>query len=157
LGSDQTWPTAWKNNFGEASGFEQRWKEYWQNLPDKPTADLYAKATVATLASFLARATAEKQNFQTFDAFIKSARGGGLKISQDQWLPPGLLVDAIANAEELSRAGASWSILAAQSPPRLSCQLKDGPRFTGHFKLRGTEVISVTVDDSRQQTVMQAR
>src|SRR5262249_18358568 len=89
--------TAWNDNFGSADGFEQKWKKFWLNLPENPSDDLYAQATVARLTSFLARATAQKQIFASFDEFRSVAIAGKLKIAPADWLPNDLLGEALAD------------------------------------------------------------
>ena len=44
---------AWKETFGNSEGFEAKWKDFWAKQPDHPTLDLYAKAAVTGLVSFL--------------------------------------------------------------------------------------------------------
>jgi len=148
LSRNRPWPSAWQDNFGDASGFQQRWQDFWQKLPDNPTAELSTKANVATLTSFLARAISQKQAFASYEAFAKSARQGSLKMAADQWLPQSLLVNAIADADDFAHAGASYSILTGSAPPRLACRLKSGARFIGRFTLRNGAIV-VDVDESR--------
>jgi len=148
LSRNQSWATAWKDSFGSAGGFEQRWREYWQKLADNPTADLYAMATVATLTSFLARAALQKQMFASYESFARTARDGSLKMAPEHWLPRKLLDDAIADADELIRGGASFSISSSRGAPRLEVRLKTGKRCVAHFSMRSGEVV-VDVDEAR--------
>src|SRR5438132_13799290 len=104
LSRGRSFDNAWQDNFGSADGFEQRWKKFWLDLPDNPSADLYAQATVARLTSFLARALAQKQVFRSFQEFHDAAKAGKLKISQNDWLPPILLATALADADDMIKA-----------------------------------------------------
>ncbi len=53
---------------------------------------------MATLTSFLARATAQRQAFPDLAAFVAAADGNELQVSPDDWLPPSLLAGALAAA-----------------------------------------------------------
>ena len=149
LGHNRAWKDAWKDNFGDTTGFEDRWREYWTRLPDNPSASLYTKNTVATLTSFLARATAQKQTFANYEAFADAARAGKPSIAKAQWLPPSLLGSAIADADEMAKRGAKWTLSESKPSPKLICELKSGKRFVGQFKLRGDEIQFVSVDEPR--------
>src|SRR5437773_2956621 len=133
---------AWNDNFGSADGYEERWKKWWLDLPDDPSADLYAQATVARLTSFLARATAMKQAFDSFDAFKAAASAGKLKVSPGDWLPSDLLTQALADADDLAKAGAQWT-LATQSSPQIQCRLPNGMRCIGSFQLQRGQIMRV--------------
>jgi hypothetical protein len=137
LSHNRPWQRAWQDNFGEATGFEQRWRDWWKRLPDDPTADLYARATVVTLTSFIARAASQKQTFASFDDFSRSARSGKLSIAPDQWLPDSLLRDALEQCDKLSEGGAALSLAST----RLTCRLKSGITLTGRFTLRNGSII----------------
>lgn len=133
IGKNKQWEKAWQDNFGDAGGFEERWKEYWLNLPDNPTAALYGKATAETLTSFLARAVGQKQTFATFDEFKKTADAGELKSHREDWLPPQLLKEAMKLAADVGE----WEILAnGNKPPMLVLTLTDGTKVVGTFALR---------------------
>ena len=116
---------AWKDHFGSTTGFEQRWKAWWLAMPDEGSAEQYAQATVARLTSFLARAIAEKQTFKSFDEFRSAARSRQLKLAPDQWLPDSLLFNALADADDMSKAGDEFS-LVLKSPPQIQCVLHNG-------------------------------
>jgi hypothetical protein len=135
---------AWLDTLGTADGFEQRWKAYWLAQPESPTADLYARATVSILTSFLARATAEKQTFDSFAAFRAAADADQLKINPDDWLPPALLAAGTKSAGPSD----AWTLHPAPKYklPTLSVQLKDGSTLTGVFSLHGNRVLHVGVE-----------
>lgn len=131
--------TAWSDNFGSADGFEERWKKWWLDLPEDPSANLYAQATVARLTSFLARATTMKQTFGSFDEFQTVAGSGKLKISPNDWLPQDLLAAALTDTDELSKAGAQWTLVS--KPPQILCKLPNGARCVGSFELQRGMVV----------------
>lgn len=125
---------AWRNNFGRGTiAFERKWKAYWLNLPDNPTAEKYAEATVARLTSFLARAHAQRQMFQSVESFFQAAEAGRLKAAEEDWLPPALLEEALRFAPRLGK----WA-LRRGGRPQLICTLEDGTRVIGEYKLSRT-------------------
>ncbi|MGH7177679.1 MAG: DUF1570 domain-containing protein [Tepidisphaeraceae bacterium] len=143
---------AWFTAFGDTRGFEERWKKYWRELPQNPTDDLYARATTATLTSFLARAFAQKQTFDSFDEFLAAAKSGALKCAADDWLPSAMLTDAVADVTERMRAGTVFEIVPPDhrsKTPQVRCVLSDGTRYAGRFELRGGRVHMVHVDPDR--------
>jgi hypothetical protein len=126
---------------------EAMWRHYWTSLPEHPTADLYAEATLRTLTSFLARATARRQRFDSFDAFIATARADGLKASETDWLPPSLLKVAVARAAELQKTGGKFEIRAdAPRPPTIVYSDGKGAEMVGRFTLKGSRVDQVIVE-----------
>jgi uncharacterized protein DUF1570 len=133
---------AFADNFGSAAGFEQRWKQYWLKLPDDPTADLYVQATVARLTSYLARATAQKQTFSNYQDFRTAAISKMLKISVSDWLPDDLLLTAVADADDMIKAGDDF-VLTTKPSPQIQCQLKNGQRCVGIFSLQHGQVLRV--------------
>lgn len=150
IGRGVQWPTAWRQTFGDASGFEQQWRDYWLKMPDNPTAELYAQATTATLNSFLARATAQKQHFASFDEFQSAAQDHRLKTgdSIDEWLPADLLEQALAWVKNSDAV--QWSLQTVDKAPQLTATLPDGTRLVGACALRGGHVLKtwVEVDDT---------
>jgi hypothetical protein len=142
------WPRAWQQSFGSADGLEQRWRDWWLSLPDHPTDDLYARAVTATLTSFLARAVSQKQSFDSFDAFARAAQAQPPAHHPQDWLPPALLEDALAHAEELRARGVTWEL--SNDPrtrlPRLLCTVPSSPALQGRFTLNGPRVRNVTVE-----------
>jgi len=149
LGQNHPFERAWHDNFGEGAGFEERWRGYWLGLHDNPTADLYAKATAATITSFVARAAAQHQTFDSFDELVRVAKQGGVKVAIEQWLPRKLLDDALADAQDLTKSrGAQWSIIpgAPKKPPQMLCRLGDGTRIVGRFALRNGRAQDVTAE-----------
>jgi hypothetical protein len=146
ISSGKKFEQAWLDTIGPADGFEKRWRDYWLAQPPDPTADLYDRAMVSILTSFLARATAAGQTFASFDAFIAAARQQQLKINADDWLPPALLSDGIDAATPLGR----WELIVAKNrSPMLRLNTDDHGRFTGSFTVVGTHVERVSVTQDR--------
>ena len=153
VGNSRTsWEQAWLDNIGPADGFERKWKTYWTKLPDDPTADLFAEAVVRTLTSYLARAWATGQRFDTIDAFLAEAEAGTLKSSDADWLPRSLLADALTQAGDMrEKAGGTFSLVTIKPrPAAIVYQPKAGPKMTGRFTLDKERVKTVTVDRTRR-------
>ncbi|UCE61511.1 MAG: DUF1570 domain-containing protein [Phycisphaerales bacterium] len=146
-GRTGVWDRAWVKHFGPGTEeFEKAWREYWLNLPYDPTADLYAKATVSTLTSFLARAVSQGQAFESFERFVAAAKAGELQVHEQDWLPPSLLRSALAGV----RQAGEWSLeQQRRKNPKLICARKDDTRLVGTFTLRKTRVKDVFVEVQR--------
>ena len=136
--------SAWTKNFGkDIKAFEKRWQEYWLALPKNPTEDLYNQALAETLTSFFARAYSQGQKFKDADEFFEAAQSGKLQSHKNDWLPPSLLTDALANTEKMGE----WSIeVTTGRPPNLVCTQKDGKKFVGAFVLNANRVKKVSVE-----------
>lgn len=135
----RSWTDSWLASFGSAEGFEQRWKDYWLNLPEDPTLDLYAQADVATLTSFMGRAYTQKQNFDDFNELMHT-EAKELKANPVDWLPPDLFEEMKDLATQLEeRPNITFKIERPQpkSLPRLVCTLADGTQITGTFDTAG--------------------
>ena len=147
LGSGQDPRAAWTANFGDNDdAFEARWRAYWESLPADPTSDLYGKATVATLTSFLARAFDQKQTFATFDDFEQAAEAGTLKYSPDEWLPPALLTATLRDLAVRREKGERFGLIVASGmrPPTLTLSTEDALHVVGKFTVSEGHVEAVT-------------
>jgi Protein of unknown function (DUF1570) len=155
LNKGQNWRQAWKDSFGNTEGFEDRWREYWKSQNEDPTADLYARATTATLTSFIGRAIEQRQTFGSFDLFTQAARDKTLRCSQANQLPPSLIESALSDVQHRTDKGYTWSLVPPSRTTgglQIVCVLPDGRKWIGRFVLRGTTVEAVSVDavDPRQ-------
>ncbi|MGB7160487.1 MAG: DUF1570 domain-containing protein [Tepidisphaeraceae bacterium] len=142
----QAWEQAWLSSLGPADGFEAKWRAYWKKLPDDPTADLVAESVLRTLTSYLARATAQRQRFANFDAFLQAAEAGTLKQSDADWLPPALRKDAVAQVKTLRAAGDKFTLASSPRGPQIVYDPKRGMKMTGRFTLQEERIAEVTVD-----------
>ena len=142
IGRGIQWEKAWQNNFGDAVGFEEKWRAYWLGLPDRPTTTLYMKATVGSLTSFLARGTASKQGYDSFDEFKQLLKSGKVTIDDADWLPASLGNEFLAVTDKRGE----WSILQGKPTPKLQMIDEDGTRIVGSFALRGKRVERVVVE-----------
>jgi hypothetical protein len=158
IGRGTPWPMAWKSTFGDAVGFEQRWRDYWLKQPANPTADLYAQAVTATFTSFIARAAAQKQSFDSFDEFLSDAKADKIKVGYtiDDWLPPRLLEQAVEGAE---KSQVKFSIQRMPGgPSELVAVLPDGVRLIGSYVVRGGHASHVEVElDDTAAVIKQAQ
>jgi len=142
IGKSKPAAKAWQDNFGDAAGFEERWREYWLGLPMNPTIELYERATVAMLTSALARSTAQKQTFDGFEEFAKAVKDNQLKQNDADWLPASVPAGAIGLATKVGK----WSLATANKQPVVVAELEDGTRLTGNFSLKGNKVEKVWVE-----------
>ena len=134
-------------HLGDIEHLEAKWRTYWSQLPENPTADLYAEATLRTLTSFLARATARRQQFASFDEFLAAAEKGQLKLAESDWLPPSLLSDALKRTASFRKEGDRFSLeLDAPRPPKIVYRAKSGTEMAGGFTLKGSRMGNVSVE-----------
>jgi len=158
IGRGIPWPMAWKQTFGDASGFEQHWRAYWLGQPASPTHELYVRAAAETFNSFLARVAAQRQHFATFDEFLSAAKAGTLQTGEtmDNWLPQSLAQKAAETAENL---GVAWSLqTSAERTPQIVCTLPDGSRMIGNYSLRGGHITGIALDiDDTASVLRQAQ
>ena len=118
---------AWEENFGSGSGFEEKWRDYWQTMPAGATADAYARATVQTLAGALGRAYTKKQQFDSLEALIKAITSGTLKFDPQDWLPASVFDVALENLAQLQKGGHRFWIAALPGrQPVVNCEMADG-------------------------------
>ncbi|MBV8780365.1 MAG: hypothetical protein JO353_03115 [Phycisphaerae bacterium] len=139
---------AWNSIFGSnTAAFEKQWRAWWTNLPDDPTSELYARATVATLTSFLTRAADQQQSFDSFDDFDKAAESGTLKCGDAEWLPLSLLNNALRDLAHRQESGEKFSFPSGpgRHPPEIIDQTIDGLRIIGDGDIRNGRVSQVTV------------
>lgn len=128
--------------------FEKRYARWWLGLLEEATRERYTFATVETLTSFLARATAQKQYFKNVEEFLQAAQRGEVKCNPKQWLPPKLLKDAAEQAGRLK----VWSLQGLAISPKLVLSVPGGATFRGTFtvKANGDIVPKVTVTENKR-------
>jgi len=138
-----SWEQAWIRSFGSGiADFDRRWKAYWLNLPENPTADLYAECTVQTLTAYLGRAYTQGRTFPTMTDFAEAGRVGDLTYHPEDWLPHALFAEAWSRALTAGR----WSLQTVpRKPPELICELPDGATLTGTCVVSGGRVKHVSV------------
>ena len=150
IGRGLQWDQAWASTFGDANGFEDRWKTYWLNLPDDATKSLYEKAIVATLTSFYARACSQNQTFASVDDFLDTDYAD-LKHNPADWLPASLYETIQPVAQRMSKGGYTFAFAGEKRKlPTLTCVTPDGEKFVGSFHFisapGGLRVAGVTTE-----------
>jgi hypothetical protein len=133
---------AWQNAFGDSNGLEDRWKQFWTNLPENPSDELYRRATVATFSSYLARAWLQKQTFESAAAFEEVAKQDQLKFAPQDRLPRTLMAQLLYDLQEHRKAGDRLVIENVKDDkwPRVVMQTKEGKRVVGKFKVVGGRI-----------------
>jgi hypothetical protein len=141
------WEQAWMANFGPGTeDFEKAWRTYWTGMPDHPTKVRQAEAVVTILTNFFARAVSQDQQFENVDEFFEAARTGGLMAHKEDWLPTGLLRQALTGLEAMG----TWTLQEKpRGLPQLVCRLDDGTVLTGTFKVAQSRVKNVSTKVSR--------
>ncbi|HUV38109.1 MAG TPA: DUF1570 domain-containing protein [Planctomycetota bacterium] len=137
------WDQAFARVFGRnIRKLQDEYVAWWKAQPESVVDRSYARATVATLASYLARAHLQKQQFDDFEAFRAAAADGSLKIGDTQPLPDTLLKDALERAAKLN----TWSLENPKTgPPKLTLKQDDFPALTAVATLNGGKVDRVKV------------
>ena len=154
--SDISAGTNWRQSFRKRFGtnieaFQKRYCDWWLGLPSDATRDLTIKAHLATLTSFLARATSQGQSFPDVAQFLSEARGGRLKSHPAQRLPDSLLERSLVDIRGWNRG---WRFDdTGRGPIRLVLAWPDGTTFTGSFTIGGGKCgnVKVTVTRPRPQ------
>ncbi len=139
---------AWHDAFPHSpDDIEAAWKKWWLNLPANSTDEDYARATVATLTSFLARAAAERVAYRSFDDFATACERHALPSSVGDVLPDDLLDEAINDVRARIADGAKFTLTA---PPEAQLKMaihyfKSGKEAVGSFELKDVAVENVRV------------
>ncbi|CAN5619098.1 hypothetical protein BH09PLA1_BH09PLA1_09040 [soil metagenome] len=149
IGKNKGSREAWRLAFGDSHGFEDRWKQYWLSLPENPTDDLYRRATLETLTSFLARATAQKQDFESLPDFTRAASDDTLKCSRDEILPRSILASAMRDVGKRLKSGEQFTLgrEGRAKLPVIVIETPDGKRAIGRFTLNNGRVAKVSVSE----------
>jgi hypothetical protein len=145
LGGGRPAEQAWAEAFGDWVALESAWKTYWQKMPAEGTQEVYAEAAVATVTSFLARAVAAGQQFDSFDDFTRLAAAGDLRCDPRDWLPPYLLKRAL---DEAGESGMKYRLAGTGKATALTARLPDGTELVGRITLLNGRVHSVAVTRS---------
>jgi hypothetical protein len=128
---------------GPIKEIEKAWREYWLGLGDNPSADRYARATVAILTSYLARAHARGDRFESFDTFVRTP-ASNLEFAGATWLPGSLWRLAVEETETMRREGARLRIVRTDDGlPRVEAVLPDATTLTGTFRKVGEVVVEL--------------
>ncbi len=140
------WEAAWVRHFGRnVADFQEAWEKYWRNLPDDPTGDQYAGATLASLTSFYARAFSQRQLFENADEFLAAADRRELRAHKEDWLPESLLATALKDLPKrgtlrVERKPGTW-LLVLETP--------GGATLEGRFRVKNQRVDDVDITTRR--------
>ena len=149
IGRNRTWDRAWESNFGSAEGFEKQWSEWWLALDPYVTKDLYVKAVVSTICSYVGRAGTQKQTFDNLDEFAKNAKEGTLKIAQEDWLPPTLITNMLNLKDQLGK-DIKYELGKDPKNVQVIATLPDETRLVASYNRMirtGPGRVTVTIDD----------
>jgi hypothetical protein len=149
LGRNRPWDKAWEANFGSAEGFEKKWSEWWLAQDPKVTRDLYVKAAVSTMTSYVGRAATMKQSFDNLEEFAQIAKDGGLKLPQDDWLPPTLITSMLDLKDKLGK-DVTYELGKDPKTPQVIASLADGTRVVASYNRlakAGPARVTVAIDD----------
>ncbi|QOV91845.1 DUF1570 domain-containing protein [Humisphaera borealis] len=139
------WEKAWVDTFGATDGFEPKWSGWYAKLPDDPTAELYTRATLSTIASFVARAHAERRGYRTLEDLAAAMKVGEFKPTGENWLPYRLLEEAVVRSR---RDATTFSIEPARvksDPPAVVAVRPDGTRLVATSPARFAVPVKVTI------------
>ncbi|MDB5321611.1 MAG: hypothetical protein JWN40_3242 [Phycisphaerales bacterium] len=149
LGRNRPWDKAWEANFGSAEGFEKKWGDWWLAQDPYVTKDLYVKAAVSTMASYIGRAATQKQTFDNLEEFTKNAKEGTIKIAQDDWLPPTLITAMLDLKDKLGKE-IKYELGKDPKTPQVIATLPDETRLVASYNRAirtGPDRVIVTIDD----------
>jgi hypothetical protein len=149
IGRNRPWDKAWEDNFGSADGFEKRWSDWWLAQDPWVTRDLYVKATVSTMASYVGRAAIQKQTFDNLDEFTAAAKAGTIKIGKDDWLPPTLIQSMLSIKDQLGK-DIQYKLATDPKGPQVLAIMADGTRLVATFNRMvrtGPGRVTVLIDD----------
>jgi hypothetical protein len=147
IGRHQPWDRAWLANFGTAEGFEKKWADWWLAQEPLGSKDLYVKAVISTLASYVGRAGLAKQTFDNVEELAKASRDGSLKIpSGDAWLPP-TLITSILDLKDKLGDDVKYEIKKDARGPQIVANMSDGTRVVATFVKQGPKRVTTSIDD----------
>jgi hypothetical protein len=138
---------AYRQHLGAIPNLETRCRDWWMHLPEYPTTEGYARATLSILTSFLARSHARGQVFADFDVFAKTPPEE-LKQPDADWLPPTLFTVAVVEAARMRSEGDALVLIrSADHPPSIALTLSDGTKLAGTFDIaKEGKIAGVRVD-----------
>jgi hypothetical protein len=146
LGRGRPWDKAWLANFGSAEGFEKRWADWWLAQEPMATRDLYVKAVVSSVASYVGRAAQQKQTFDDLAEFTRAAKEQSIKLPPNDWLPPTLATSMLELKEKLGDE-VKYELGKDARGPQVIANLPDGTRLVATFVRQGPKKVVTTVDD----------
>jgi hypothetical protein len=151
LNRGRPYQQAWRDTFGSADGFEERFRGWWTAEDRDASVDVYARAATQMLTSYLARAASQKQTFTEIEPLLDAIEKGEIKSHKSDTLPTSLAKDCIELSRALLKNGATFvvgQIPSDKNPrvtnPGIKCTLEDGTVITATYKLKGSRIGSVS-------------
>lgn len=146
IGKGEDSAKAYARHLGAIANLEARYRDWWLKLSDNPTARGYDRCTLSILTSFLARAAAQGESFDSFDELAKTPVARMRQGTVD-WLPPALFEAAVNDAAQMQSGGSRFELVNAVNHPALiDLTLKDGTKLMGRFALdQAGHIQAVTV------------
>lgn len=136
---------AWRDAIGQTQACEERWKSFWTDLKDTPTADLYAQAVTQMLTSYLARATIAKVQINSIDELLAAIDKDQIPTKGDALLPGSLRKDCTGLQGKLVEREYKWTFDPAAKPKAIVCTTPDGQTLRGTFIVTGQRVDKIQV------------
>ena len=129
-------PTFFKYFGADGKAFAAKYEQWLASPEAGASTALQTQAVVATMTSFLARAQFLKLKFAAVEEFFQAATEQKVLVDASKnaalWLPAGLLVQNLQEAQKLS----AWGLDVKKVPPALVLTQQDGTVYTGTFQLQ---------------------
>lgn len=141
-GRGQPVKQAWDATFGDPTGFEAQWRDYWMSMPLDASDPLYLQVSATIYTQLLGKMLASGATMPTtIEALVDWATQDAAK-NEDDYLVPSLLSEAQTPASK----GIEWTFEQAGTLGKLVGSLKDGVIATGTVSVRGNRVVRTTVE-----------
>ncbi len=147
-GAGRAWSKAWAEHFPiPIDELERQWREYWLDMTVEDTRAGNIEAMTSTFINYLALAARHGQRFSSAREFFSKAQARKIETSDDDWLPPDVAKNRVAEATRLGR----WKLKMTRREVELSCKGRGGERVRGTFQIDDgrTANLKVAVEGSR--------
>lgn len=159
LNRGRPYQTAWRETFGSADGFDDKFRAWWTDELRTASVDVYARAATQMLASYLGRAASQKQTFNQLDPLVDAIEKSEIKSHKSDALPTSLARDCVELTRALVKNGATFTVgpIPSEKNPRLTnpgvrCVLAEGTIITATYKLKGARMGSVSSEIETTKT-----
>ncbi|MFP4053275.1 MAG: DUF1570 domain-containing protein [Phycisphaerae bacterium] len=133
----RNWEKSYVRRFGrDTKAFEKKYSQWWLARDKNESADLYTRAVVETLTSYLARAQVMDRKYDNAEEFFRSIDAGKVQVDPKKhlklWLPNSLGKKAVKQA----KGKGEWKLVMPEKGfPKITLTRKDGTVFEGSFSL----------------------
>ena len=157
-GAGRPWSKAWEAHIPlTADELEEQWRTYWLELDLAETKTATIEAKTHIFLNYLALATRNGQRFRSAQDFFSKAQARAIAMTDDDWLPPELIKDEIAEATRLGR----WRLKMSRRGVELSCKPNRGRAVTGEFAIDdgvfGENIVMVQGEGNESRRTRRAR